>query len=83
MLPPPTHRCYHRHIHAATAFPNTLLLWLKSRFHQAATSAAKLAAAIMLPLPPPLPMRGNHHTTTAYKINMRNCEDLPSSEQKI
>jgi hypothetical protein len=68
MLPPPTHCCYRCHHHAANVFPNALLLWLKSRFCQAAASAAKLATAIVLPLPPPLPMCGNRHTTTAYKI---------------
>jgi hypothetical protein len=71
MLPPPTHRCYCRHHHAAAAFPNALLLQLKLCSHQAAVSAAKLATAIMLPPLPPLPMRGNSHTTTAYKINKK------------
>jgi hypothetical protein len=71
MLPPPTHRCYRRHHHAATAFQNALLLRLKLHFHQAATSAAKLATAIVLPPPPPLPMHGNCRATTAYKINKK------------
>jgi hypothetical protein len=71
MLPPPMHRCYCRHHHAAAAFPNALLLWLKLRFRQAAASAAKLATAIMLPLPPPLPTRDNRRATTAYKINKK------------
>ncbi len=71
MLPPPMRRCYRCHYHAATAFPNALLLWLKLCLCQAAASAAKLAAAIMLPLPPPLPTRGNCHATTAYKINKK------------
>jgi hypothetical protein len=71
MLPPPTHRCYRRHHHATAAFPNTLLLQLKLRFHQAAAFAAKLAATTVLPSPPPLPMRGNHCATTAYKINKK------------
>ncbi len=71
MLPPPTHRCYRHHHHAATAFPNALLLRLKLHFCQAAASAAKLAATIVLPPPPPLPMRGNCHATFAYKINKK------------
>jgi hypothetical protein len=45
-----------------------LLLPLKLRFHKAAASTAKLAATTVLPLLPPLPMRGNHCATTAYKI---------------
>ncbi len=69
MLPPPTHHCYRRHHHAAAVFPNVLLLWLKSRFCQAAAFAAKLATAIVLLPPPPLPTRGDRLTTTAYKIN--------------
>ena len=78
MLPPPTHHCYHRHHHAATAFPNVLMLWLKLHFCQAAASAAKLATAIVLPPLPPLPTRGNRRTTTAYKINKkRNTIDYP------
>ncbi len=68
MLPPPTHRCCRRHHHAATAFPNVLLLPLKLRFRQAAASATKLATATVLPPLPPLPTRGNHRATTAYKI---------------
>jgi hypothetical protein len=71
MLPPPKHRCYRRPHHDAAAFTNALLLPLKLRFHQAAASAAKLAAATVLPLPPPLPMRGNRRATTAYKINKK------------
>jgi hypothetical protein len=71
MLPPPRHRCYRRQHHAATAFPNVLLLRLKLRFRQAAASAAKLATAIVLPPPPPLLTRGNCRATTAYKINKK------------
>jgi hypothetical protein len=71
MLPPPMHRCYRPHHHAATAFPNALLLRLKVRFRQATASAAKLAAATMLPPPPPLPTRSNRCITTAYKINKK------------
>jgi hypothetical protein len=51
----------------AAAFPNALLLPLKLRFCQAAASAAKLAAATMLPPLPPLAPRGHRHATTAYK----------------
>jgi hypothetical protein len=40
----------------------------KSRFCQAATSIAKLAAANALLLPPPLPPRCHRHATIAYKI---------------
>ncbi len=68
MLPPPMHRCCHRHHHAATAFPNALLLPLKLCFCQAAASAAKLAAAVMLPLLPPMLPRCQCCATTAYKI---------------
>ncbi len=66
-LPPPTHHCCCHHHHAAVAFPNALLLPLKLRFHQAAASAAKLADAPVLLLPPPLMPRCQRHTT-AYKI---------------
>jgi hypothetical protein len=77
MLPPPMHRCCHRHHHAATAYPNALLLPLKLCYGQAAASAAKLAAAtVLLPLPS-LPMRGNRYATTAYKIKKRNTIDYP------
>ncbi len=54
MPPPPMHRCCCHHHHAAATFPNALLLQLKLRFHQAATSATKLVAttsAAMLPTP--------------------------------
>jgi hypothetical protein len=71
MLPLPMHHCYHRHHHAAAAFPNVLLLWLKLHFRQAATSVAKLASATVLPLLPPLPTRGNRRGTTVYKINKK------------
>jgi hypothetical protein len=74
MLPPPTHRCCRCHHHAATAFPNALLLPLKLRFRKAAASAVKLAAATMLP-PPPLPTRGNHRAITGYKIKKCNTID--------
>jgi hypothetical protein len=66
---PPSPVSYHRH--CANGFPNALLLRLKSRFRQAATSATKLATATVLPLPPPLPTHGSHHATTAYKINKK------------
>ncbi len=56
MLPPPMHRCCRCYHHAAAAFLNALLLPLKLRFCQAATSAAKLATATMLLLLPPQPM---------------------------
>jgi hypothetical protein len=75
MLPLPMHRCCRRRHHAAAAFPNALLLPLKLRFCQAAASAAKLATATVLPPPPPLPMRGDHHATTAYKITKKNTID--------
>ncbi len=68
MLLPPMHRCCHCHHHAAAAFPNALLLPLKLRFRQADVSAAKLAAATVLPPRPPLNMCGNRRATTAYKI---------------
>jgi hypothetical protein len=71
MLPLPTHHCYRHHHHAAAAFQNALLLWLKLHFCQAAPSAAKLAAATVLPPLPPLPMRGTRRATTAYKINKK------------
>jgi hypothetical protein len=67
MLPLPTLHC-RRHRHAASALSNMLLLPPKSRFCQAVASAAKLAAAAVLPpLLPPLP-HCHRCATTAYKI---------------
>jgi hypothetical protein len=74
-LPPPTLRCCCRRCYAATALPNALLLLLKLRFNQAATSAAKLVAAAVLPSLPPLPQCCHCHTTTAYKIKKGNTID--------
>jgi hypothetical protein len=47
---------------------NALLLPPKLRFHQVAASATKLAAAAVLPLPPPLPPRCHRRATAANKI---------------
>ncbi len=59
----------HRHHHyVAAALPNALLVPLKLRFRQATTSAAKLAAAAVLPPLPPLLPRCQCRATTAYKI---------------
>jgi hypothetical protein len=67
-LPPPTPWCFLCRHHAAAALLNALLLPLKLRFREAATSATKLATAAMLPLLPPLPLRYHCCATTAYKI---------------
>jgi hypothetical protein len=54
MLPHQMHRCCHCHHHAATAFPNALLLPLKTCFRQATASTTMLATTTVLLLLPPL-----------------------------
>jgi hypothetical protein len=64
LLPPLRCCCCHR---TATTLPKALPLLPKSHFCQAAASAAKLAAAAMLPLPlPPLPPLRCHHRSACH-----------------